>query len=89
MQQCIQVLFRIYMKLNMFRATPPIIRSLKLHYQPLVLHRWKVYRRVVAGHCHVEYEKVHCCIRIFNLHLYKAQRVSGDTPPIIRSLKLH
>ena len=45
--------------------TSPIIRSLKLHYQPLVLHRWKVYRRVVAGHCHVEYEKVHCCIRIF------------------------
>ena len=25
----------------------------------------------------------------FISHLYKAQHVSGDTPPIIRSLKLH
>ena len=25
--------------------TPPIIRSLKRHYQPLVLHTWKVVRR--------------------------------------------
>jgi len=29
--------------------TPPIIRSLKLHWQPLVLHEWKVVGRVVAG----------------------------------------
>ena len=29
--------------------TPPIIRSLKLHWQPLVLHVWKVAGRVVAG----------------------------------------
>jgi hypothetical protein len=29
--------------------TPPIIRSLKLHWQPLVLHAWKVVGRVVAG----------------------------------------
>ena len=35
--------------------TPPIIRSLKLHWQPLVLHRWRVVGRVVAGRCQVEY----------------------------------
>jgi hypothetical protein len=29
--------------------TPPIIRSLKLRQQPLVLHTWKVVGRVVAG----------------------------------------
>ena len=29
--------------------TPSIIRSLKLHLQPLVLHTWKVVGRVVAG----------------------------------------
>jgi len=29
--------------------TPPIIRSLKLYQQPLVLHTWKVVGRVVAG----------------------------------------
>jgi len=31
--------------------TPPIIRSLKLHWQPLVLHTWKVVERVVGGLC--------------------------------------
>jgi hypothetical protein len=29
--------------------TPPIIRSLKLHWQPLVLHTWRVVGRVVVG----------------------------------------
>ena len=48
MQQCIKILlFHIYMKLSMFRATHrPIIRSLKLHWQPLVFHKWKVVGRV-------------------------------------------
>jgi hypothetical protein len=32
-------------------ATPPIIRSLKLNWQPLVFHTWKVVGRVVGGHC--------------------------------------
>jgi len=31
--------------------TPPIIRSLKLHWQPLIFHMWKVVRRVVGGRC--------------------------------------
>jgi hypothetical protein len=31
--------------------TPPIMRSLKLHYQPLDLHAWKAVGRVVAGRC--------------------------------------
>ena len=31
--------------------TPPIIRNLKLHKQPLVLHTWKVVGRVVARRC--------------------------------------
>ena len=29
--------------------TPPMIRSLKLHWQPLVFYTWKVNGRVVAG----------------------------------------
>ena len=32
--------------------TQPIIRSLKLHWQPLVFHTWKVVGRVVGGRCH-------------------------------------
>ena len=35
--------------------TPPIIRSLKLHLQPLVFHTWKVVGRVVGGRC-----QAHC-----------------------------
>jgi hypothetical protein len=35
--------------------TPPIIRSLKLHWQPLVFHRWKVVGRLVGGHCQAQY----------------------------------
>jgi len=31
--------------------TPPIIRSLKLHWQPLVFHMWKIDGRVVGGRC--------------------------------------
>ena len=35
--------------------TPPIIRILKLHWQPLVFHTWKVVGRVVGGRCQVQY----------------------------------
>jgi uncharacterized protein (DUF2126 family) len=31
--------------------TPPIVRSLKLHWQRLVFHTWKVVGRVVGGRC--------------------------------------
>jgi len=58
--------------------TPLIIRSLKLHWQPLVFHTWKVVGRVVAT-----------AYKNFISYLYEARHVSGDTPPIIRSLKLH
>jgi len=34
--------------------TPPIIRSLKLHWQPLVFHTWKVVGRVVGGRCQAQ-----------------------------------
>ena len=34
--------------------TPPIIRSLKLHWQPLVLHTWKGVGRVVGGRCQAQ-----------------------------------
>ena len=35
--------------------TPPIIRSLKLLWQPLVFRTWKVVGRVVARHCQGQY----------------------------------
>jgi hypothetical protein len=33
--------------------------------------------------------KMQQCIKILLFHLYEAQHVSGDTPPIIRSLKMN
>jgi hypothetical protein len=40
--------------------TPPIIRSLKLHWQPQIFHTWKVVGRVVGGRCkaHTVHAKV-------------------------------
>jgi len=38
----------------MFRLTPPIIRSLKLHWQALVFYMWKFVGRVVGGRCQVQ-----------------------------------
>jgi hypothetical protein len=35
--------------------TPPIIRSIKLHWQPLVLYTWKVVGRVDGGLCQAQY----------------------------------
>jgi len=35
--------------------TPPIIRSLKLHLQPLVLYTWKVGGRVIVGRCQAQH----------------------------------
>jgi hypothetical protein len=35
--------------------TPPIMRRLKLHWQPLVFHTWKVVGRVTGGRC-----QAHC-----------------------------
>jgi len=69
MQQCIKIL--LFLILNEARHvsgdTPPIIRSLKLHKQPLVLHTFQVVRRAVVGRCQVAYtlpdnvQQLHVC----------------------------
>jgi len=55
MQQCINIL--LFLILNEAQHvsgdTTPIIRSLKLHKQPLVLHTWKVVGRAAVGRCQV------------------------------------
>ena len=57
MQQCIKIL--LFLILNEARHvsvdTPPIIRILKLHTQPLVLHAWKVVGCAVVGCYQVAY----------------------------------
>jgi hypothetical protein len=39
--------------------TPPIIRSLKLRWQPLVFRTWKVVGRVVGGRCQAQCRPKH------------------------------
>jgi hypothetical protein len=46
--------------------TPPIIRSLKLHWQPVVFRMWKVVGRVVDGRCQAQYNKQDTNISLFN-----------------------
>jgi hypothetical protein len=61
MQQCIKIL--LFLILNEAQHvsddTPPIIRSLKLHKQPLDLHMWKVVGRAVVGLRQVVYATKH------------------------------
>jgi hypothetical protein len=38
----------LYEAQHVLGDTPPIIKSLKLHWQPLVFHPWKVVGRVVS-----------------------------------------
>jgi hypothetical protein len=45
----------LYEAQHVLGDAPPIIRSLKLHWQPLVFHMWKVDGRVVGGCCHAQY----------------------------------
>jgi hypothetical protein len=56
MQQCIKILlFHLYEAQHVSGDTPPIIRSLKLRWQPLVFHTWEVDGRIDGGrfqsHC--------------------------------------
>jgi hypothetical protein len=52
-QQCINIFIipYLYEAQQVSSDTPPIIRSLKLHGQPLVFHMLKVVGRVVGGRC--------------------------------------
>jgi uncharacterized protein YqjF (DUF2071 family) len=49
MQQCIKIFIvpYLYEAQHVSGDTPPIIRSLKLRWRPLVFHTWKVVGRVV------------------------------------------
>ena len=58
MQQCIKFLKIIpylYEVRHVSGYSPPIVRSLKLHWQPPVFHTWKVVGRVVGGRCQAQY----------------------------------
>jgi hypothetical protein len=56
MQQCIKIFIISYLHENQHVSgdTPPIIRSLKLHWQPLAFHTWKVVGSVVGGRCQAQ-----------------------------------
>jgi len=45
------IIHHLYEPQHVSDDTPLIIRSLKLHWQPLGFHTWKVVGRVVGGLC--------------------------------------
>jgi len=53
LQQCIIIFIIPYLYKAQYVSddTPPIIRSLKLHWQPLIFYTWKVVVRVAGGRC--------------------------------------
>jgi len=56
--------------------TQPIIRSLKLHWQPLVFHTWKVVGRVVGGRCQAQHtvpDNVHQLHVQTTFHVWKTR----------------
>ena len=83
MQECIKILlFRIYMKLNMFRPT-------RAHHQePKTALSFSGFL-YVKGCWTCRWWTLSGTQCLTTSILYEAQHVSGDTPPIIRSLKLH
>jgi len=66
MQKCAKILlFHIYNEVQHVSGdTPPIIRSLKLHWQPLVFHTWKVVGSVVGRRCKAQFQKPMVKIRL-------------------------
>jgi len=44
----------LYEAQHVLDETPPIMGRLKLHWQPLVFHTWKVDGRVVGGRCQAQ-----------------------------------
>jgi len=53
MEQCVKsfIIPYLYEAQQVSKDTPPIIRSLKLHWKPLVFHTLKAVGRVVGGCC--------------------------------------
>ena len=64
----------LYEAQNVSGVTPPIIRSLKLHWQPLVFHMWKVVGRAAGGRCQAQYVPD-------NVHQLHVQRPSTYEKP--------
>jgi len=62
--------------------TPPIIRSLKLQWQPLVFHTWKDVGRVVGGRCQAQYTVLD------NVHQLHVQQPSTYEKPEVASAVL-
>ena len=90
MQQCTKIIIipYLYEAQHVSADTPPIIRSLKLHWQTLVLHKWKVVGRIVGGRCQAQKNpnKMQQCIKSFIIpYLYEAQHVRATYRPSSRA----
>jgi hypothetical protein len=82
MQQCIKIFIipYLYEAQHASGDTPSIIRSLKLHWQPLVFYTWKVVGRGV-GRCQAQYV-------LDNVHQLHVQQPSTYEKPVAASAVL-
>jgi hypothetical protein len=62
------IILYLYEAHHVLGDTLPIIRSLKLHWQPLVFHTWKIVGRVVDGR---QAQYVWCRLKHVELHINK------------------
>jgi hypothetical protein len=67
--------------------TPPIIRSLKLHWQPLVFHTWKAVVLVVGGHRQAQdiSKKMQQCIKFL---LLLSTNLTSNSLPRMKNQRL-
>jgi hypothetical protein len=79
----------VYEAQHVLGDTPPIIRSLRLHWQPLVFLTWKVVGRVVGGLCQEVYTcgwwtlsgSVHCLTTSTNHTANNLPRMKNQSLP--------
>jgi hypothetical protein len=69
----------LYEAQHVLGDTPPIIRSLKLHWQPMVFYMKKVVRRVIGGRCQAQYEQI-----LFILCLTASTNYTSNNLPRIK-----
>ena len=67
----------LYEAQHVLDDTPPIIRSLKLHWQPLVFYTWKVVGRIVGERC-----RTLCLITSTNYTSNNLPHTENQRPPV-------
>jgi hypothetical protein len=69
------IISNLYEAQHVSGDTPPIIKGLKLHRQPLVFYTWKVVGHVVGGRCQAQYMSNDVILRYPSLTVVYSQHI--------------